>query len=249
MDRSLPAPIPLTRENTAGLIPAFREASHIAGVVTATRQRLERVWVVDDGSGDATADRAKAAGAEVIEHPTNLGKGGALKTGLGRVAVEGVAAVVCLDGDGQHDAGEIEAFMETANREPWPELIIGNRFSDPAGMPPVRYWTNRVMSGWISRLCGQRIPDTQCGFRLLRSSLFEAMDLPTSGYDYESEMIFTVALLGCPIGHVPVRTIYGDEKSKIRPVHDTLRFLKLVSHYRGRCWAATRRRRHGLGAG
>jgi len=228
-------PVPLSRANVLSIIPAYKEENAIGGVVSSVLAYLDHVLVVDDGSQDRTSEIVKGTPAILIRHEVNSGKGAALKTGFRYAAQRGVAGVICLDGDGQHDPADIPKFLACANNSDRPDLVIGNRFSDPKGMPPLRYWTNRVMSGWISRLCRQRIPDTQCGFRLLRASLLSAMDLPTSGYDYESEMIFTGALMGLRIGNVPVRTIYGNEKSKIRPVHDAIRFLKLVGHYGKRC--------------
>lgn len=234
--------LPAYRANTAALIPAYLEERFIAKVVQGAREQVETVLVVDDGSRDATSSQASIAGAEVVKHARNSGKGAALKSGFQWMLARGIDYVVCLDGDGQHDPAEISVFMEEANSDRTPALIIGNRFSEPAGMPKVRYWTNRLMSGWISQLCGQAMPDTQCGYRLLRSDLLTKLNLSSTRYDYESEMIFAVGLSGKPISHVPVKTIYGEEKSKIHPVKDTLRFLKLMRHYGPACRKAKRAR-------
>jgi len=232
-----------TPANCWALIPAFKEAKHIGEVVRKVKAVLDCVLVVDDGSGDGTSELASKAGAEVITLTQNQGKGMALKTGFKALSEKGAPWVVCLDGDGQHAPEDIPAFLKRTEEEPHPALIIGNRFSNPKGMPPLRYWTNRLMSGWISRMCGQSMPDTQCGFRLLRADLLpEMIDLRSSRYDYESEMIFVVGLVGKPIASVPVQTIYGDEKSKIRPLHDTLRFVTLVREYGRKCREAERNR-------
>jgi len=237
--------LPAYRANTAALIPAYLEERFIGKVVEGARQHVDTVLVVDDGSRDATSAQGSIAGAEVVRHAQNSGKGAALKSGFRWMLARGIDYVICLDGDGQHDPTEIPVFMEEANSERMPALIIGNRFSKPEGMPRLRYWTNRVMSGWISRLCGQEMPDTQCGYRLLRRDLLTEMDLPSSRYDYESEMIFVVGLAAKPMSHVPVKTIYGDEQSKIHPVKDTLRFYKLIRKYGPACRKAKRTRRNG----
>jgi hypothetical protein len=88
------------------------------------------------------------------------------------------------------------------------------------------------MSWSISQVCGQPIPDTQCGFRMIRTDLASALYCDSNNYDYETEMLVIASRLGCQVSAVPVSTIYGDEKSKIHPVRDTIRFLQLMARYR-----------------
>ena len=92
--------------------PAYREEKHIADVVRRTRAQLDHVVVVDDGSPDATADRARDAGAEVVVHDVNQGKGAAIKTGLRELAGRGFAYILILDADGQHLPGRFRAFWK-----------------------------------------------------------------------------------------------------------------------------------------
>jgi glycosyltransferase involved in cell wall biosynthesis len=222
---------PSIREASAVLIPAFLEERRIREVVERSRRESPRVVVVDDGSHDATAREAAAGGAEVISHPQNRGKGAAIKTGLAHLRGDtGVQWIVLLDGDGQHRPEEIPRFFEAAGSGA--KLFVGNRMEDTATMPFVRRTTNRVMSGLIGRLCGQRVPDSQCGFRMVHRDLIDALSTGANGYDYETEMLFIVSRMGCVIGAVPVSTIYGDETSKIRAVRDTIRFVALLARYR-----------------
>jgi glycosyltransferase involved in cell wall biosynthesis len=220
---------PATRANTAALIPAYFEAGHIGEVVRRALRQLDTVLVVDDGSTDSTAEEARAAGAEVIRHDVNRGKGAAIKTGLTALQQrEHIEYIALLDGDGQHLPEEIPAFLETANATRAP-LVLGNRMTKVEEMPFVRKCTNRYMSWQISRLCGQRIPDTQCGFRLLRADLLPALTAAASNnYDFETEMLVIASRAGHQIAPVPVSTVYGDEKSKIHPVRDTIRFFQLL---------------------
>ena len=135
----------IDRTNVAALIPAFREQMHIADVVRRAKEHLDVVLVIDDGSPDATSTEAGKAGAKVIRHEANRGKGAAIKTGLRELLSYGVKYVLILDGDGQHRPEEIAAFLEEANRSGIP-FLLGNRMSDARKMPPVRRLTNRFMS-------------------------------------------------------------------------------------------------------
>ncbi len=213
------------------LVPAYREARHIAEVVRTTLPHVDEVWVVDDGSPDATAAQAEAAGAKVIRHPVNRGKGAAIKTGLLALAERGARYIVLLDGDGQHAPAEIARFVAAA--EAGAGLVVGNRLEDTRTMPFVRRCVNRYMSWRISRVCGTRIPDTQCGFRLVARDRVAAVLGESDHFDFETEMLVRAVRAGCPVTSVPVSTIYGEEQSKISPVRDALRFFRLMKKLTG----------------
>jgi glycosyltransferase involved in cell wall biosynthesis len=193
--------------------------------------QLDHVLVLDDGSTDRTSDEARAAGAEVIRHPQNQGKGAAIKTGLRELTARGFLYVLVLDGDGQHLPEEIPAFLDEANRSGAP-FVVGTRMSDTEKMPFVRKLTNRFMSAQISRLCGQPVPDSQCGFRMMHRDVIPHLFCESNNYDYETEMLLIASREGFRISSVPVSTVYGEEKSKIHPVRDTIRFFKLLRRYR-----------------
>lgn len=218
---------------TAALIPAYCEQRFIADVVTRTRAQLPEVLVVDDGSPDRTAACAREAGAEVIVHEVNQGKGVAIQTGMRALAERGVDFVLILDADGQHLPEEIPRFLEAASQRPEQRMFIGNRMHHVADMPKARRYTNRFMSGQISLLCGQRIPDTQCGFRLIHRNLVPRLLTGDQAgrFDYETEMLILTSWAGEKIGAVPISTVYGEEVSSIHPVRDTGRFLKLMGRY------------------
>jgi glycosyltransferase involved in cell wall biosynthesis len=189
------------------------------------------VLVIDDGSPDGTADRAREAGAQVLRHEINRGKGAAIKSGLRELVARPIEYLILLDGDGQHLPEEIPLFLKKANKSR-PAMIVGNRMSKTDEMPMVRRLTNRLMSWSISRLCRQAIPDSQCGFRMIRRDLAPELFCETDAYDYETEMLFVASKRGYTVDSVPVSTVYGDEKSKIRPVRDTIRFLRLLRRYK-----------------
>ena len=219
------------RPSIAAVIPAYGEEKHIGDVVRRTRQQLDHVLVVDDGSNDQTAARAREAGAEVIVHPQNRGKGEAIKTGLRHWLDRQFTYVVILDADGQHLPEEIDRFVNVALASD-AQLFIGTRMNDLSGMPPLRRIVNRYMSKRISRTCGQRIPDTQCGFRMLHRQLVPDVLGGANRFDYETEMLIFASRKGYRIESVPISTVYCDEVSSIHPIRDTIRFFKLMRRYR-----------------
>src|SRR5207302_9414383 len=131
---------------------------HIGDVVRRTRQKLDDILVVDDGSVDKTADRARDAGAEVIVHEKNLGKGETIKTGLRHWLERQIDFVIILDADGQHRPEEIDRFVAAAPSADGPKLILGNRMNDVSSMPRVRPIVNRWTRRRIRAVCGQVIP-------------------------------------------------------------------------------------------
>jgi glycosyltransferase involved in cell wall biosynthesis len=219
------------RPSIAAVIPAYGEEKHIGDVVRRTCQQLDHVLVVDDGSNDQTAARAREAGAEVIVHPQNRGKGEAIKTGLRHWLDRQFTYVVILDADGQHLPEEIDRFVNAASTLD-AQLFIGTRMNDLSGMPPLRRIVNRYMSKRISRVCGQKIPDTQCGFRMLHRQLVPDVLGGANRFDYETEMLIFASRKGYRIESVPISTVYCDEVSSIHPIRDTIRFFKLMRRYR-----------------
>ena len=225
-------PFAQIRSQTAAVIPAYQDEKHIGDIVRRVRQRLDQVLVIDDGSNDQTAQRAREAGAEVIVHDQNRGKGDAIKTGLGHWLDREVTWVSLLDSDGQHLPEEIDRFIAAAASATQPSFFIGNRMSDVAAMPFIRRVVNCYMSRRISRLCGQKIPDTQCGFRMLDRQLIPELLGGGDRYDYETEVLIIASRKGYRIESVPITTVYSDQVSKIRPVRDALCFFKLMRRYR-----------------
>jgi glycosyltransferase involved in cell wall biosynthesis len=218
------------RPSIAAVIPAYREEKHIGDVVLRTRQQLDDVLVVDDGSDDQTAARAREAGADVIVHPQNRGKGESIKTGLRHWLDRRFDYVVILDADGQHLPEEIDRFVNAVSTLD-AQLFIGTRMNDLSGMPPLRRVVNRYMSKRISRVCGQKIPDTQCGFRMLHRQLVPDVLGGADRFDYETEMLIFASRKGYRIESVPISTVYRDEVSSIHPIRDTIRFFKLMRRY------------------
>ncbi len=218
---------------TCVLIPAYREEAHIAPVVREARDYCPDVVVIDDGSPDDTAKVAAEAGAVVLAHVRNQGKGAALQTGFDFARQNGFDLAVTLDADGQHAPADIPAFRKAYERTRSP-VIVGNRMGNVADMPWIRRLVNRFMSYMLSRVMGQYVPDTQCGYRLYHRSAFpdQLYDPHSHRFAAESEILLRLSLQGRKIGAVPIQTIYGNEKSKVRPLADTLRFIVMLRRFR-----------------
>ena len=212
------------------VMPAYREEKHIAGVVHAVREQGLDVIVVDDGSGDRTAEAAEEAGAKVLRHPVNRGKGAALNTGFQFARENGFDVTITMDADGQHAPEEIPKFVEAYHRTGIP-VLVGNRMVAIEQMPRIRNWTNRFMSWLLGRMMGQYVPDTQCGYRLYRSDVIPFVSASSERFAAESETLLRVAERGIRIDSVRVSTIYADEQSKINPLSDTFRFFSMVFRY------------------
>lgn len=223
-------PINWKRE-CAAVIPCFNEAGAIASVVSGVIPALVTVFVVDDGSADETARLAEEAGAKVLKHNGNLGKGAALVRGLSEARSRGFKWALLLDGDGQHAPEDFSALFQNAAKSPV-ALVVGNRMADSARMPMVRRWTNRIMSCVLSRMTGQELPDTQCGLRLARLDALDKVELRASRFEIESEMLVAFLAAGFAVGFVPVQAVYKNEQSKIHPVRDTTRWLRWLFHSR-----------------
>ena len=221
----------MDRESVAAVIPAFNEEKHIGDVVRRTRAKLDHVLVVDDGSSDATASEARTAGADVIAHSENRGKGEAIKTGLRHWLDRQSTWIFILDADAQHRPEEIDHFLNAASASD-AKMFIGNRMNDVSRMPLLRRIVNRYMSKKISRACGQNISDTQCGFRMLHRQLIPELLSGADRFDYETEMLIIASRKGFRIESIPITTVYCDEVSSIHPMRDTLRFFKLMRRYR-----------------
>jgi glycosyltransferase involved in cell wall biosynthesis len=214
------------------LVPALNEAATIAQVVTGLRAHVDAVLVVDDGSSDGTAEKARAAGAAVITHARQSGKGQAVRTGLAQIlSAADVDHVLILDGDMQHRPDEAGVLIAAAV-ETGADLVVGERQFDREAMPASRYYANLYGSVALSSFTGVPLRDTQCGYRIFRAAMLRRLPLRATGYDIETEMLVKVSRLGGRIVAVPVSAVYGNGASKLRPVRDTTRTCFRAVFYR-----------------
>ncbi|MBI3877004.1 MAG: glycosyltransferase family 2 protein [Verrucomicrobia bacterium] len=209
----------------AVVIPCFNEAACIGRVVGEVRAFLPAMIVVDDGSADETGKFAAESGAEVVRHERNLGKGAALASGLRRARERGFAWALTMDGDGQHAPEDIPKLLAKADTSE-AALLIGDRMHAASQMPWLRRVVNRWMSRRLSARAGVELPDTQCGFRLMRLDAWSALRLETTHFETESETLLAFLRAGHAVEFVPVQVIYKREQSKIHPLRDAWRWLR-----------------------
>lgn len=211
------------------IIPTYNEASAINNLIGEIRQLGQdlEILVIDDGSTDFTAQIARERGATVLKNSTNEGKGVSLVKGFNYALSRGFDAVITMDGDGQHAPSDIAHFINLANHSN-SSVLIGNRMSLPRNMPLLRLMTNKCMSWFISSIARQNIPDTQCGFRLIKKDALEKLNIKSRKYEIESEILIKASRLGFKIESLAIKSIYSGEKSQINPVVDTLRFFRFI---------------------
>jgi glycosyltransferase involved in cell wall biosynthesis len=196
-------------------------------VVAGTRAHVARVIVVDDGSTDDTAARARAAGAEVLRHADNAGKGAALATGLRALAAAGVARALTLDADGQHLPSEIPVLLEASDAAP-EAIVVGERRKAGHTIARLNRFGNWVADRLLRRIAGRPLPDTQSGFRVYPVAATLGLAVRGTRYDFETEVLLRAARRGVPLVGVPVDVHYppvAERVSHFRPAVDTLRII------------------------
>ncbi|MEZ5332964.1 MAG: glycosyltransferase family 2 protein, partial [Thermoanaerobaculia bacterium] len=163
------------------------------------------VVVVDDGSTDATSDRAREAGATVLRHPRNLGLGEAFRSGVRHALAQGADILVTIDGDGQFDAASIPALIAPIVRGE-AHMVTASRFLDPSlvpEMPAIKRWGNRQVARIVHRLTGKRFHDVSCGFRAFSREALLRMNLYGS-FTYTHETFLDLVFQGMAIREMPL---------------------------------------------
>jgi glycosyltransferase involved in cell wall biosynthesis len=219
------------RHPLAVVIPAYQAAATIAAVVTRTRRAVPEaaVYVVDDGSSDATGDLAHAAGATVLVHPQNAGKGRALGTGIARALAGGAEILVTVDADGQHPPEDIPRLAAPV-RGGEADVVLGARARSGA-MPLGRRLTNWLSAALASRIGGVRVPDAQTGFRALSRRAAETVQPGESRYDFETAFLLDALAGGWRVRSVPVPTVYAGQASHFRAWGDTWRLARVFTRF------------------
>ncbi|MFZ5517807.1 MAG: glycosyltransferase family 2 protein [Candidatus Zhuqueibacterota bacterium] len=216
--------------NVCVIIPAYNAETTIGDVIRGVKGYVASrdIVVIDDGSTDGTAAVARESGAILLHNETNRGKGYSLRHGFNYALEHSYEAVISLDADMQHDPREIPKFVQ-CYIEQRADLVLGDRTHDFSAMPLDRQFSNKTTSLLISLFTGQRVRDSQNGYRLMTTESLRRIHLTSDRYEMESELLVKLLIQKCRLAHVPIKTIYGDQKSHIHRGADTLRFIRIVT--------------------
>jgi len=209
------------------ILPAYNEEVSIGSVVLRTRQYADRVIVVDDGSSDRTAEVAALAGAEVLRHPLNRGKGAALKTGF--ESLNGDAVIVTIDTDGQHDPADIPRLVQPILRGE-ADMVNGSRYinGNKKDTPLYRRVGQKVLDVATNMGSDLKVTDSQSGFRAFCGHAKEVFRFRQNGLAIESEMLADAAAAGLRIQEVEIGVRYDVDGSSEHPVTHGVRVLLKV---------------------
>ena len=208
----------MSNARLAAVIPAYNEVATIRDVAERTLALLRSVIVVDDGSTDGTAAALAGLPVTLIRNPRNLGKAASLWRGIALALAEGAEAVVTLDADGQHRPEDIPCLLDAHGRDP-AALVVGARLHNSSQIPPERYYANRFANFWIAWAAGQRVHDSQSGFRVYPAPLLQALPARmgrAASFVFESEVLIEAARRGTRLEWVPIAAIY---ERRVRPSH------------------------------
>lgn len=206
------------------IIPALNEEISIGSMVIKTKKFADHVIVVDDGSTDDTAEIARAAGADVIRHSKNKGKGEALKTGFHAACQNGTKIIVTIDADGQHDPSEIPKVVEPILFRKF-DMVIGSRYLNGNSIPLYRRFGQMILDKVTNANSGINISDTQSGFRAFAIHTIPNFKFDSSGFSIESEMLANAADAKLKIKEVDIGVRYDVDCSTENPLMHGLKVL------------------------
>jgi glycosyltransferase involved in cell wall biosynthesis len=207
-------------------IPAYNEATYIGSVVLQTRQYVNEVLVVDDGSTDNTARVAELAGATVIRHAENRGKGAAIQSIVAEAKKRNPDVLVLLDADSQHNPNEIPILIKPISEGF--DLVIGSREAQNDKTPRYRRIGKKVISHSTRLASKANIFDSESGFRALSPKAINELELKEKGFAIESEMITRAADKNLKITEVPISNIYTIDGSTLNPIRHGIDVLSRI---------------------
>ena len=209
------------------IVPAYRAARYLPELV----RRITAIFpsgnllIINDGSPDETDEILRDYNCHKISFEQNRGKGEALKVGFDYALDHGFEAVITIDADLQHPPEDLRTFRDRYDKG---DILIGTRAMETRLMPWDRLVTNNLTSIIISIMGTIRMRDSQSGYRLIKAPVLRKMQLRSSRYDTESEMLFQAGYLGFTTAEVPIETVYEGSHSFINPLVDTGRFIRQI---------------------
>ena len=203
--------------NVVAIIPAYNEEKALADVIGKTLENVDEVIVVDDGSSDKTSEVAIEAGARVIKHSVNLGKGEALKSGFKAIGDDSI--IITIDGDGQHNPSEIPDLVRPIV-EDGADLVNGSRYMNgpEENTPAYRRVGQKVLDIATNISAGTKVTDSQSGFRAFSPQSKNVFRFKDTGFGIESEMLVDAAEAGLKIVEVPITVRYDLDGSTKDPI-------------------------------
>lgn len=213
----------------AVIIPAYNAADSLAELLERTKavHSFEDIFVVNDGSRDATKEIAEKYTQHIISYKSNFGKGAALQTGFDAVLKKNYDAVITMDADLQHRPEDIPRFIEAYFQTKY-DVIIGSRLHNRQGMPIHRVLSNTITTSLVRIRTGANISDSQSGFRFISRKTLEQIRLQSTGFEAETEFLIKAAAIGASFGSIPIETIYAGEKSNMTHLQTTVNFIKIL---------------------
>jgi glycosyltransferase involved in cell wall biosynthesis len=214
------------------LVPAYNEEPAIAGTIERARAAFDasgcgpaEILVLDDGSTDRTAERARDAGATVISHAVNLGQGAAIKTGIARARGTYLALI---DGDGSYPAEELPRLVQLASDVGY-EQVIGDRQGEAGSLRPLRAIVKRMLRAFAAFLSGQAVGDLNSGMRVVeREAALRYAPLIPDGFSNSTTLTLATLSHRGRIAFVPIAYRRREGKSKFRPLGDTYNMILAI---------------------
>jgi len=219
-------------ENTAVIVPIYNSCEYLEELFDRISAHIpaSQIIAVDDGSTDNSVELCHKLGIKTICLKKNQGKGRALLTGFKESIQNGFLFAFTIDSDLQHDPAFIPRFFKKQNLT-LADLLIGKRDFSPNKMPLMRILSNKLTSLVTSIFAGQKIYDSQCGYRLYRLEKIKKIKFETTRYQFETEVILALSKKTSLIDYVTISTIYNGEKSHISHLRDIKNFIKLILRY------------------
>ncbi|MCB5249634.1 MAG: glycosyltransferase family 2 protein [Candidatus Cloacimonadales bacterium] len=217
------------KDNTLVILPVYNSAGYLWQLVNEICEYIPimQIVAIDDGSTDNSYETCKSIGIHCIRFKTNQGKGAALKAGFAYGLANKYEFALTIDSDLQHSPKSIPRFFRKQNYV-MADLIIGKRNFSLTKMPFMRVLSNTITSKVVSLLSGQKVYDSQCGYRLYRLERLRNIEITAERYQYETAVILELSKELGKIDYVTIDTIYNDEISYINSIRDIKNFVEVI---------------------